>query len=102
MMVATQMLESMISSSVPTRTEVSDITTLVYQGADAIMLSVETAAGKHSIEPASTVSRIREEVERDVTYRTVVSTQRPDPGVDGRPIPLRARRGKLLRCSTCP
>jgi len=74
--VATQMLESMIESPMPTRAEVSDVATAIYEGSDAVMLSAESAAGSFPIEAVTTMNNVAAEVERDPTYTQIIESSR--------------------------
>ena len=76
--VATQMLDSMVTAPTPTRAEASDVATAVYDGADAVMLSAETASGAYPLESVSMMNRIAERVERDPFYRRILEAQRLD------------------------
>jgi pyruvate kinase len=77
--VATQMLESMIQSATPTRAEVSDVATAVYDGADAVMLSAESAAGAHPVEAVTMMDHIAAKVESDLLYQSLIDAQRNPP-----------------------
>ncbi|HEY2890184.1 MAG TPA: pyruvate kinase [Dongiaceae bacterium] len=77
--VATQMLDSMVHAPAPTRAEASDVATAVYDGADAMMLSAESASGDYPVESVAMMDRIIARTERDPLHRRLMAAQHPEP-----------------------
>jgi pyruvate kinase len=77
--VATQMLDSMVHSPAPTRAEASDVATAVYDGADSVMLSAESAAGDFPVESVSMMDRIITSTEQDRSYRRILHALHQEP-----------------------
>ncbi|UUX48440.1 pyruvate kinase [Nisaea acidiphila] len=77
--VATQMLDSMVTSPAPTRAEASDVATAVYDSADAVMLSAESAAGEYPVEAVEMMNRIIREVEGDRIYQQIINASHDEP-----------------------
>jgi len=80
--VATQMLESMVNSPSPTRAEVSDVATAIYDGADAVMLSAESASGKFPVESVAMMDRIIAQTEADPHYRDAIEASHTPPAAN--------------------
>lgn len=77
--IATQMLDSMVHAPTPTRAEASDVATAVYDGADAVMLSAESATGEYPVESVAMMSRIIGRVEQDPLYRRLMEAEHYEP-----------------------